>query len=262
MTFSVVTPCRDAAARLGVTLDAVASQTAVRSGTADLQHIVVDGASADGTAELVRRSGGTAVELVSEPDRGMYDALAKGLRRATGEWITYLNAGDTLDEHAFEAVLAAAGTGNVSWLTGRSVMQGADGKLLRDTIPFRYRRSLILAGQYCRRAPLFLPFLQQEGTFWRRELNAQIDLERLAMFRLAGDYYLWRSFAATTDVAIVPSRLGIFHRHAGQMSEDRTLYHQEVASIADPLRFTDFLRGALDGLLWHAPPSVRKIFYR
>jgi glycosyltransferase involved in cell wall biosynthesis len=63
---------------------------------ADVEWIVIDGASTDGT--LDRLAGLTPNVLVSEPDRGIYDAMNKGMRNATAEWITFLNAGDTYCE--------------------------------------------------------------------------------------------------------------------------------------------------------------------
>lgn len=90
--FSVVTVCRNAAAEIGRTLDSVAAQTC-----RDFEYLVIDGASTDGTAEIVRRwagEGGTRFRLVSEPDRGIYDAMNKGLALANGELVVFLNAGD------------------------------------------------------------------------------------------------------------------------------------------------------------------------
>ena len=253
MRFSVITPCLNAAPLLPRTLRSVQSQGS------DVQHIVVDGGSTDGTIDSLH---GQSIELISEPDRGMYDALAKGLRRATGDWITYLNAGDTLEERAFETVARAARTRDIRWLVGRTGMRDESGRLRRATVPFRYRRSLILAGQYCRRPPLYLPFLQQEGTFWRRELLDVVDYDALASFRLAGDQYLWMRFATLCEPAIVTAPLGIFHRHAGQLSENRARYHAEVASIARPLTIAEALRGESDALMWHAPLALKKLLNR
>lgn len=260
LTFTVITPCQNAASRLAATLDSVRDQTAIAAGEVELQHIVIDGGSTDTTAEIIRRRNDDSVEFISEPDEGMYDAVAKGLRRATGHWITYLNAGDLLDPQAFETVVAVERTHDVAWITGRSVLQDDRGRLVREKVPFRYRRSLIFAGQYCRRPPLFLPFLQQEGTFWRRDLNASIDFETLRRFKLAGDYYLWRCFAAFCEPTVVAHRLGVFRRHVGQLSENRPMYHQEVTAMADRLTLSNALRGAVDAFAWYLPTVVKKRF--
>jgi len=237
MKFTVVTPCLNAGRLLPETLRSVEAQQA------DVQHIVVDGGSTDGTLEVLQ---GSAVEWISERDRGMYDALAKGLRRAAGEWVTYLNAGDTLEPGAMATVAAVDG----QWIVGRSGMLDEHRRLRRARVPYRYRRSLILAGQYCRRAPLYLPFLQQEGTFWRRGLLDLIDYDTLASFRVAGDQYLWMRFATVAEPVVIPEPLGLFHRHPGQLSEDRGLYHAEVKSVAERLTLRNAFRGALDQFFW------------
>lgn len=88
---SVITVCFNSAATIVETLRSVAAQT-----HAVVEHIVVDGASSDDTLRLVRTHGAHVAELISEPDRGIYDAMNKGLRRATGEIVGFLNADDML----------------------------------------------------------------------------------------------------------------------------------------------------------------------
>ena len=60
----------------------------------DVEYIVIDGASNDGTADFIRGHGEAFAYWVSEPDKGIYDAMNKGLAAATGDWVLMLNAGD------------------------------------------------------------------------------------------------------------------------------------------------------------------------
>ncbi|RMB57431.1 glycosyltransferase [Dokdonia sinensis] len=62
----------------------------------DYEHIVIDGGSTDGSKELLETSQGKFLNWVSEPDNGIYDAMNKGIERATGEYILFINSGDTL----------------------------------------------------------------------------------------------------------------------------------------------------------------------
>lgn len=87
--FSIITVCRNASATIGRTLRSVKEQTCGL-----YEYIVIDGASTDDTAELVRKAGIRNTALVSEPDRGIYDAMNKGMGRARGEYLIFLNAGD------------------------------------------------------------------------------------------------------------------------------------------------------------------------
>jgi glycosyltransferase involved in cell wall biosynthesis len=86
---SVITVCRNAAATLEACLDCVAGQS-----YAAVEHIVIDGASSDGTGEILARHRDRLAVLVAEPDRGIYDAMNKGLARASGEFVIFLNADD------------------------------------------------------------------------------------------------------------------------------------------------------------------------
>ena len=89
MKISIVTVCFNAAETIAGTLESVARQTHV-----DVEHIVIDGASSDGTMDVVRRYENRLARVVSEPDQGIYDAMNKGLALATGEIVTFLNADD------------------------------------------------------------------------------------------------------------------------------------------------------------------------
>ena len=89
MKISIITAVRNAAATIGAALESVERQT-----YPDIEHIVVDGLSTDGTMDVVRRHSARLAKVVSERDSGIYDAFNKGLRLATGEVVAFLNADD------------------------------------------------------------------------------------------------------------------------------------------------------------------------
>lgn len=91
LKISVVTVTYNSAETLRETLESVNAQT-----HADIEHLIVDGGSSDGTMDLVRRYGHRVAQAISEPDRGIYDAMNKGVRAATGEIVGFLNADDVL----------------------------------------------------------------------------------------------------------------------------------------------------------------------
>ena len=86
---SVVTVCFNSVDTIVDTLQSVLLQDC-----ADAEHIVVDGGSTDGTANIVAKYNGCVAEFVSEPDEGIYDAMNKGVRLASGDIIGFLNADD------------------------------------------------------------------------------------------------------------------------------------------------------------------------
>lgn len=86
---SVVTVTRNAAPLLSKTIESVASQD-----YENIEYIVVDGASTDDSVDIINKSDCIG-RFISEPDKGIYDAMNKGAAMATGEWILFMNAGDT-----------------------------------------------------------------------------------------------------------------------------------------------------------------------
>lgn len=99
MKLTVITVCFNAAEDLKKTLDSVLSQT-----FSDFEYLVVDGGSKDNTISLLESykfifsKAGKVFRYISEPDKGTYDAMNKGAKLAKGEWINYMNAGDSFYE--------------------------------------------------------------------------------------------------------------------------------------------------------------------
>lgn len=87
--FSVITVCRNSAATLERALLSVSKQD-----WPSVEHIVIDGASTDGTAAILNRFKSNLTHVLSEPDQGIYDAMNKGLQLASGDWFCFLNADD------------------------------------------------------------------------------------------------------------------------------------------------------------------------
>lgn len=89
MKISIITVCYNSAGTLADTLASVREQS-----YPNIEHIVVDGASSDGSMEIIRASGQRVAKVVSEPDQGIYDAMNKGIQLATGDVVGFLNSDD------------------------------------------------------------------------------------------------------------------------------------------------------------------------
>ena len=87
---SIVTICYNSKTSLSRTIDSVVTQEFL-----DYEYIIVDGGSNDGSVDLIASYGGAISKLISEPDRGIYHAMNKGLSLASGSYVHFLNAGDT-----------------------------------------------------------------------------------------------------------------------------------------------------------------------
>ena len=103
MKISVVTVCRNAAATIGETLASFAAQS-----HGDKELLVIDGASTDGTPAIARAFEREGVSVISEPDRGLYDAMNKGLAAFGGDAVGFLNADDRYHDADALAALATA----------------------------------------------------------------------------------------------------------------------------------------------------------
>lgn len=125
-TLSIITVCYQAREALEITMKNVLSQT-YRS----FEYVVVDGRSSDGTQKLLARyearfrEAGISFLYSSEPDKGIYDAMNKGARRACGEWLLFLNAGDLLaDPQVLARVFASPGDAQILYGDTIGVYQG------------------------------------------------------------------------------------------------------------------------------------------
>jgi glycosyltransferase involved in cell wall biosynthesis len=105
---SIVTVCFNSSRTIRETIDSVLSQN-----HHPVQYIIVDGGSTDGTVELVQQYKQGISHFVSEPDRGIYDAMNKGIRLATGDIIGLLNSDDTYaDSHVVTDLVTAMSAAN------------------------------------------------------------------------------------------------------------------------------------------------------
>lgn len=157
MKISIITVCYNSISTLRDTLDSVLGQTCP-----DIEYIVIDGASKDGTVELIQQyvpqfSG--CMQWVSEPDGGIYDAMNKGIRMATGDVIGFLNADDYYQHDRVVEEIARAFVihdtdaihGNLNYIDGA-------GKVVRTWIGAPYKPGAFQKGWnpahptfYCKR---------------------------------------------------------------------------------------------------------------
>ena len=141
ITFSIVTITYNADNVLGKTVDSVFSQTYPH-----VEHVIIDGASTDDTLQVAQdymqrsyaASNGHEIRIVSEPDNGLYDAMNKGLRQVSGDYVLFLNAGDFLpDSEVLSNIARNVGLEGVSReklpvvLYGNTDIVDNDGRFLR-----------------------------------------------------------------------------------------------------------------------------------
>lgn len=122
------------------TLDSILSQT-----SSEFEHVIIDGGSTDGSKELIEEYANRVsypVNWVSEKDRGIYNAMNKGIKRANGEYIQILNSGDCLaSDDVVEKMLKALSEkvlaiGKIPILYGNMLKDYGNGKTIKDTCRF------------------------------------------------------------------------------------------------------------------------------
>jgi glycosyltransferase involved in cell wall biosynthesis len=191
----------------------------------DLEYIVVDGGSTDDSVDVIRRYEDRISWWVSEPDDGQTQALNKGLRRATGDLIAYLNSDDYYLPGAFDRAVAVLDRSGASWVVGASRFVDEHGEVTevwRPELPSGPRRSWIFD-------PWGVP---QPSSFWRRQL-----FDRLGPFREDMDYvfdteHALRLVFAGELPAIVDDELAVRVVHPAAKSADSRKFIRESRRIA------------------------------
>lgn len=126
--FSVITVTYNAAAVLEDTIQSVITQTYHH-----VEYIIVDGGSTDGTLDIVAQYRDRIATVVSEPDKGLYDAMNKGMRLATGDYLCFLNAGDSFHEDDTLQSIAHSLTGSAlpDVIYGQTELVDSEGHFVR-----------------------------------------------------------------------------------------------------------------------------------
>lgn len=224
-TISIVTPVFNGAATLEQTLESVRSQ-----GYPGLEHVVVDGGSTDGTVEILERA--EDVRWISEPDRGLSDAMNKGFAMASGELVGWLNADDYYLPRAVHRVGEAfAARPEARWVTGRCIIVDDDGTEIRKGVT-AYKSALLRAYSF----PLLLTqnFIMCPATFVHREALAEAGPLNLD-YKLSMDYDLFLRVARRHRPLILHENLTAFRMVEGTLSlsafETQFAEHHEQARI-------------------------------
>ena len=160
MRLSIITINRNNADGLEKTMQSVASQT-----FREFEYIVIDGASTDGSVEVIKRLESQFAHLrwVSEPDKGIYNAMNKGIRMATGEYIQILNSADCLaaNDVTEHMLVALEGAGYPSILYGNMIKCYSDGRKVVDKC---------FAGQEITMLGMYTGTLNHDPAYIRRDL--------------------------------------------------------------------------------------------
>jgi glycosyltransferase involved in cell wall biosynthesis len=196
---SIVTPSFNQAHFLESTIHSVLDQD-----YPNIEYILVDGGSTDGSLEIIRRYSDRLAWWVSEKDRGQTDAINKGFARAKGEILAWLNSDDTYENNAVgEAVAFLLDQPAVGLVYGNANFIDETGRIIGHfpAAQTSYRR--------LRRGYVHIP---QQSAFWRADLWRKVGpLD--PSFYFAMDYDLWVRLAALAPIQYVPRLWANFRLH-------------------------------------------------
>ena len=185
MKISIITVCYNSAKTITDTLRSVREQS-----FGNIEHIIVDGGSTDRTLELISVEGLHVSKLVSESDKGIYDAMNKGIALATGDIIGFINADDFyISPEVLSKVAAACEASGADCCYGDLcyVQQDDTSKIVRYWRSSPFRLGLFGKG-WCPPHPTFFVRRSVYECLGRFNLNYKIaaDVELMARFLVAG----------------------------------------------------------------------------
>lgn len=166
---TVITINYNNAAGLERTIKSVREQTAQ-----DVEHIVIDGGSTDGSKEIIEKYKSGFSYWVSEPDHGVYDAMNKGIARATGTYLLFLNSGDTLHGNDILSNIQPFLTGNEAIIYGNLNMIKENGSSFINTYPQK------LDFNFFKNTSLGHPATFIKSTLFKKYGNYRTDLNIVA----------------------------------------------------------------------------------
>lgn len=217
---ALVTPVFNAGKYIEATIRSVLAQD-----YPNLEYFVVDGGSTDGTLEIIRKYEGQISGWISEPDKGMYDALNKGFAQTAGEIMGWISATDVLQLGGLSVVGSVFQRfPEVDWITGRPTHLNEAGMTIGVAGIPRWSQWRFLAGAN--------RTIQQESTFWRRSLweraGGYVDASR----RSSSDFELWVRFFRHAQIYSVDALIAGFRMHGDSigLQDMRAVYriHDEI----------------------------------
>jgi glycosyltransferase involved in cell wall biosynthesis len=182
---SIITICFNAEKTIFKTLESVKKQS-----FNNIEHIIIDGASNDKTIEICKEYS-NSIKILSEPDKGIYDAFNKGIKLATGDVIGFLNADDTFyNENSIQDLVDAFSNNETDIVYGNLDYINEDGKVIRNWISKPYEKGLIKKA-----------WMPAHPTFYcKKEVYDRLGGYNDS-FKIAGDFELCLRFLEVNQVS-------------------------------------------------------------
>jgi len=231
---SVVTPSFNQAEFIGKTIESVLSQN-----YPNLEYIIMDGGSTDKTIKILKRYGNKII-WQSKKDKGQAEAINKGLKKATGEILTYLNSDDTYEPGALKKVASFfAKNPQTLWVFGKCRIINEDDKELRKKVTL-YKNFWLR--NYSYKTLLILNYISQPAVFWQRKAYQQVgEFNEKEFWEL--DYDYWLRLGAVYQPGFIDDYLANFRVHKKSKTSQDTKHFLEEIKVAKKYTKNPFLIG-------------------
>jgi glycosyltransferase len=187
MKISIITICFNNEADIRPTLESVVNQT-----YSDIEYIIVDGSSQDNTLAIVNEYKDKIAKIISEPDKGLYDAINKGIKAATGDVVGLIHAGDRLfDKEVIAKIARHFEEKDIDALYGHSQVINNENRMVRLNQSPLFHKSLFKKGW----------FPSHQSFYAKKELFQKYGLYNLN-YKIAADYELLLRFLYFNNVKV------------------------------------------------------------
>jgi glycosyltransferase involved in cell wall biosynthesis len=218
-TFSIITVVLNNSYELEITIKSVINQTCQ-----DYEYIVIDGGSTDGTLDIIKKYEEEITFWISRKDKGISDAFNKGIKCSKGQWINFLNSGDTFfSSDTLRDVGLALSENKI--ITGFSYLDD------HRTLP---KRKLTDANSLRKRA-----HISHQASFVDRKIFDKVGLFSVD-YKLRMDYEFWLRAMKQFDIMFIEEKL-VNYRSIGASNQNLKLsYFEEIRANSEHLRFSYF----------------------
>jgi len=253
MKIGLVVPTLNGMRYLPQAVDSILTQR----GNFDIEVLVVDGGSHDGSCDYLSQVGDSRLRFVTGRDGGQSEAINRGMAGLSSDIVGWLNHDDLLRPLALQTVADAfKRDGGAQWVVGTADMIDENGDPCRTWIT-RYKNHLLRHYNY--RRLLQENFISQMSVFWKKSFGQSLSRHNQLLdcrLRYAMDYDLWLRMGNLSNPYVLPECLAAFRIHGNSITyANRVAQFREQYRVAAP-----FLNGDYVGKVLHISKSVSFVF--
>lgn len=251
ITVSIITTCYNRARTIRSAIESVLAQD-----YPDIEYIVVDGASTDGSMEIIKEYEGRIAKIVSEPDHGMYEAINKGIRLSTGSVVGLLHSDDFFyDNHVISKVMEQIKETGADFLYGDGLFVNYENtdKVIRNWIGGEYRTWKVRHGWL----PLHPTCYIRRNVIQKRGLYNET-------YKIAADSDFLFRYLLSGDITVTYMNEYIVRMRMGGLSTDikkrKQMWQEDIRMYRSHGMNPTITK--LEKMIWKVPQYIRAKLYK